>query len=129
MLIKILFIFCSICCFLAFYRWSIEYYTFLRILVSIGAAFAIHRAFVRKRYVLAIVFALILIVFNPVFPLYLYNKSLWYTIDLIVGILFLLSLYNKSDKSFVERSEEPMRMKINTRDRVIIPKNLNKKIE
>ena len=91
-------ILCSICCFIAIIRLPIEYYTFLRTIVSLGAALLIYSWMKQKNYSLAIIFVLILILFNPLFPIYLYRKSIWIPLDIITGLLFLLiAFYKKSE--------------------------------
>lgn len=43
--------------------------------------------------------------FNPVFPVFLYRKSLWIPIDTITGILFFLIAFADKIKA-VEKQEE-----------------------
>lgn len=69
----------------------IGYYTFLRIIVSACAAALAYVHFVtRPSIVLAVVFAMILILFNPIVPIYLKSKSVWVVVDIGVGALFLV---------------------------------------
>ena len=60
----------------------IEYYDFLRIVVSIMAALNLYSG---GTYL----FIPILVLFNPILPIYLYSKPLWVIIDIISGIVFL----------------------------------------
>ena len=60
----------------------IEYYDFLRIFVSIMAALNLFRG---GTYL----FIPILVLFNPILPIYLYSKILWVIIDILSGIVFL----------------------------------------
>ncbi|WP_379969473.1 DUF6804 family protein [Epilithonimonas sp. UC225_85] len=100
--------FCAICCFVGIFRLPIEYYTFLRILVSIGALIVLYNTLSFRQYYFSIIFLVILIIFNPVFPIYLYRKSLWIPIDTITGILFLL--INFIDKPEQKRMKLPKKL-------------------
>lgn len=89
---------CAIACFIAILKLPIEYYTFLRTIVSLGAALLIYSWIKQKKYSLAIIFVLVLILFNPLFPIYLHRKSIWIPLDIITGLLFLIiAFYKKSE--------------------------------
>lgn len=122
---KPLFIFCSACCFLGIFRLPIEYYTFLRIVVSLGAILAIYNFFKIKNYYWLIIFVAVLVLFNPVFPIYLHRKSIWVPIDTIVGLLFLLFAFfqKKEEEEKQETIEIAHQEKTYSRDRIIRPKN------
>lgn len=124
---KSLFILCSTCCFLAILKLPIEYYTFLRIIVSIGAVVAIYQLIKHKKYEWIIAFTAILIFFNPVFLIYLHRKSIWLPFDIAAGLLFLLLIFLKEKKLIKEEIESLTKEKIYTRDRIILTKNLTKK--
>lgn len=122
--------FCALCCFIGIFKLPIEYYTFLRILVSAGALLVLYHTITSKQPYFSIVFLVILILFNPVFPIYLYRKGIWIPIDSITGILFLL--INFIEKSVPEKEEEitgetqeqalPIHQRAVSRDRIINPK-------
>ncbi|MGO4876575.1 DUF6804 family protein [Pedobacter psychrotolerans] len=95
---------CAIACFIAILKLPIEYYTFLRTIVSLGAALLIYSWIKQKKYSLAIIFVLVLILFNPLFPIYLHRKSIWIPLDIITGLLFLIIAFYK--KSEPEKKEE-----------------------
>lgn len=120
--------FCAICCFAGIFRLPIEYYTFLRVLVSVGALVVIYNFLVYKQYNWSTIFIIILIIFNPVFPIYLYRKSLWIPIDTITGILFLLIAFaekpeeKKEDENSEETSEQTRQLRSPSRDVIINPK-------
>ena len=66
------------------------YYMLLRCLVTFGAVlWAIN--FYEKNQGLFITFCVIAIIFNPVIPLFL-GRELWQIVDIITGIVFLLSI-------------------------------------
>ncbi len=120
--------FCAICCFVGIFRLPIEYYTFLRVLVSVGALIVIYNFLSHKEYNWSTIFIIILILFNPVFPIYLYRKSLWIPIDTITGILFLLIAFaekkeeKKEDENSEEASEHSKIVRSPSRDVIINPK-------
>ncbi len=122
--------FCALCCFVGIFRLPIEYYTFLRILVSIGALLVLYNTLGFKQHYFSIIFLVILILFNPVFPVYLYRKSLWIPIDILTGVLFLLINFagKKEQKKEEEITEEPsesskpIHQRTVSRDRIINPK-------
>lgn len=121
--------FCALCCFIGIFRLPIEYYTFLRILVSIGALLVLYNTLSFKQHYFSIIFLVILILFNPVFPTYLYRKSIWIPLDIITGILFLLiNFIKKAEQRKEEATEEiseqsaPIHQRTVSRDRIINPK-------
>jgi hypothetical protein len=125
---KALFIFCSACCFIALLNLPIVYYTLLRVIISLGSILVIYAFLKYKNYSWIVVFAIILILFNPIFPIYLHRKSIWMPLDVIVGILFLLIAFLKKEKRIEEEKiDSQSRGKTYTRDRIILPKNLTKK--
>ncbi|WP_027383389.1 DUF6804 family protein [Epilithonimonas caeni] len=119
---------CAICCFIGIFKLPIEYYTFLRTLVSVGALIILYNTLSFRQHYFSIIFLIILILFNPVFPVYLYRKSLWIPIDTITGILFLLITFlekqeqKEEDKIIEETSEYPTYQSSPSRDKIINPK-------
>lgn len=67
----------------------IGYYNFLRILVTISSIFIIARELKTEMTIWFILFGITAIVFNPIIPIYLYQKSLWMPIDIMAALLFL----------------------------------------
>tara|TARA_B100001175_G_C19497244_1_gene636054 strand:+ start:2165 stop:2419 length:255 start_codon:yes stop_codon:yes gene_type:complete len=57
-----------------------DYYSILRLAVSIAAIINIFN----ERYI----FIPVLVLFNPIIPIYLYSKAAWVIIDIIAGMLF-----------------------------------------
>ena len=66
------------------------YYTFLRIALTLGALMVLYSEVQKDVNLLGISFIAIAILFNPIFPVYLYQKSLWIAIDIVTAILFLV---------------------------------------
>lgn len=128
--LKIFFIFCAIACFIGVFKLPIEYYTFLRTLVSVGAVLAILGFRKAKNQLFMYIFVGIFILFNPIIPIYLYQKSIWIPIDVIVGVLFLLiDFSNKKEKTEEEPDAEHYQENYHHRDRIVTPKNFNSKEE
>jgi predicted membrane protein len=118
---KVFLVICALCCFVAILKLPIEYYTFLRTIVSLGALLLIYIWSKQKNFLLAIVFILVLILFNPLFPIYLHRKSIWIPLDVITGILFLLiGFYNKKEPQKEEKAVEVLPVqKTYSRDRIV----------
>ncbi len=100
---------------IAVFYWSIEYYTFLRVIVCIGALLVITSMNKKQLHWIAI-FTIIAILFNSIFPIYLYEKSYWIPIDIFTAILFLLIAFLKptEKKKEVKKKEE----KVYSRDKI-----------
>lgn len=81
-----------------------------------------------KQYYFSIIFLVILIIFNPFIPIYLYRKSLWIPIDTITGILFLLIAFTKKPEQKKEQeiteesSMHTTQPQTYPRDKIINPK-------
>ncbi len=123
--------FCALCCFIGIFRLPIEYYTFLRILVSAGALLVLYNTLTFKQHYFSIIFLIILILFNPVLPIYLLRKSVWIPIDVVTGILFLLigfveKIEQKKEEELTGETSQPsvpIHQRAVSRDRIINPKN------
>lgn len=76
--------------FLAIADLPIGYYTVVRFAATIAAIAVIVKEYDKEFTPWIIIFGLIAIVFNPIFPVYLNDKSIWMGIDFIAGILFLI---------------------------------------
>jgi len=115
---------CSICCFVAILTLPIIYYTFLRAIVSLGAIVLIYNFFKQKNYPLIAVFIVVLLLFNPIFPIYLHRKSIWIPLDVITGLLFLIiGYYEKKEPVKEEKATEVLAApKTYTRDRIVSAK-------
>jgi hypothetical protein len=76
-------------CVVPFFKFPYGIYTLLRIVVTLSAAFVIYDNYkkLNKVNVTIVIFSIILIVFNPLFPIRL-NKELWLPIDLITAAIY-----------------------------------------
>lgn len=70
------------------------YYTFLRIMVFAGGIFIIFNQFEDQITFWILSIGIITILFNPIIPVYLHDKSTWAVIDIIAGSIFLASAIN-----------------------------------
>jgi len=97
---KIPAIIASIVLLLSFIDWpSYSYYTFMKIIVTgmaIYYAYYLYNVLKRKDFWFLIL-VVIAIIFNPIVPIYLYDKSIWMVIDIVV-IGFLVGLISKFRK-------------------------------
>jgi hypothetical protein len=66
------------------------YYTLLRIVVSIASGLSAVNAFENNKTGTAYAFGIVLLLFNPIFPIYL-DKETWIPIDIAIGIFFGIS--------------------------------------
>ena len=70
----------------------IEFYTLLRIVVFGAAAYSAYCFFENKNSQTGLILVLIAIVWNPLIPIYLYDKFIWILLDISAAIyMFLLS--------------------------------------
>ncbi|WP_440121895.1 DUF6804 family protein [Tenacibaculum sp. Ill] len=84
-------IICAIALFLAVTALPIEYYNVLRIVIFAGCLLIVFNQKIKKYW--RLLFIPIALLFNPIFPIYLYVKSYWVLLDVLCGILFLLLVF------------------------------------
>ena len=116
-LLKSVSIICALALFIATFNFPIAYFMPLRIIVFIGAIlFAITNY---KSFFVLMTFCLIAVLFNPIYPIYLYIKSYWIPIDVITGILFLLIVfYDDMESKEEEKGTKTKENKSYTRDKI-----------
>jgi len=78
--------------------WPYGYYILLRWVVTFSAVFLLWLAYESKKTFWFFLMGILVILFNPVIPVYL-DKETWIIIDLIVAILFLVSIFKLKLKS------------------------------
>jgi hypothetical protein len=97
---KSLLLICAALLFIGLIDLPIGYYTLLRIVVTIGAVAVVVSEFQNGLNIWVLIFGLIAVLFNPIIPVYLNDKSAWMQIDIIGGIIFIIkSLTIKSNKN------------------------------
>ena len=72
--------------------WPYGYYVILRWVVAVTAIFVLWVAYKLERKIWIGLMAIIVILFNPIVPIYL-DKETWVVIDFIVAVLFLVSIF------------------------------------
>ena len=105
MKMKILLILCGTFLLLAVTNLPIGFYTFLRIVVTIGAIYIIGAEVQKSITIPTILFGLIAILFNPLLPIYFYDKTAWVPYDLISGIIFLIKAFFENGKLKHEKAK------------------------
>ncbi len=85
---KTLLLICAGLLLLAIADMPIGYYTFLRIVVTIGAVAVVVYEFENGFNFWLFAFGFIAIFFNPLVPVYLNDKDMWMPIDFAAAILF-----------------------------------------
>ncbi len=95
---KGLMILCGILLLVGVADMSSGYYTFLRILVTIGSIVVVVAEIEKDLTPWVLVFGLLAIVFNPIIPVYLNDKDAWMPIDLIGAGLFFFKAFNTTKK-------------------------------
>lgn len=98
--IKIMKLFCTLCAatlLVALFPLPNYYYTFLRILTSIGVVVILINETKRDVSLTGIIFIAVLILFNPILPIYLYKKYLWMPLDILTSALFLIYGFREKD--------------------------------
>ncbi len=87
---KILALICAAFLLIALFDLPIGYYSFLRIIVTIGAISVIIYEVENGFNFWVVSFGIIAILFNPLIPIYLNNKDAWMPIDIITAVLFIV---------------------------------------
>lgn len=84
---------CALLLFIAIADLPIGFYTFLRIAITTCCILVIFNDYRKGFSFWILLFGLIAILFNPLIPIYLYDKGVWIPIDIICGIVFLVKLF------------------------------------
>ncbi len=90
---KILLLICAGLLFIGLIDLPVGYYTLLRIVVTISSVAVVVTEYENGLSFWVITFGLIAIVFNPLIPIYLNDKSAWMPIDIIGGIIFVIKSF------------------------------------
>jgi len=72
-----------------------NYYQFLRWAIVIIAGYATYIAYSKQKTGWALVFGIVAVLFNPIFPFYL-SKDTWQFIDVASAIIFVVSIFKNS---------------------------------
>lgn len=68
------------------------YYVFMRIVVCLSCCIIARGSYNRDNSINAsvVLFGLMAILFNPIIPIYLYDRDIWIPIDIIGAIIFIV---------------------------------------
>lgn len=68
------------------------YYVLMRVLVCIASTIVAYGGYKREESVngTVILFGVMAILFNPIIPVYLYDREIWIPIDIIGAIVFVI---------------------------------------
>lgn len=91
-------LFCALALLVGCFPMPIGYYTFLRVIVTLGALLITIKELQRDVNLLGIAFILMAVLFNPIVPVYLYKKALWMPLDILSALLFLRYQYREKNK-------------------------------
>jgi hypothetical protein len=92
-LMKAFLLICSALLLIGLADLPIGYYTFLRIVVTVGAIAIVVGELKNGLNFWVIAFGLIAILINPLIPVYLNDKETWMPIDIIAAILFIIRTF------------------------------------
>jgi len=90
---------CSCLLLLGLTNLPIGFYTFLRIVVTIGSVVIVVTEYENGIGFWVVCFGLIAILFNPIIPIHLNEKDIWMPIDIVVAILFLAKAFVRGNSS------------------------------
>lgn len=94
---KPLYIACCIILGIALLPLSGGFYTLVRIIVTISAIIAAVQNSNNGINIWCVIFGIIAILFNPLIPIYLYDKGIWIIIDIITIILFIIQIQKNKE--------------------------------
>ena len=77
--------------------WPYGYYVLLRWAITISAIFLLWLAYESKKTFWLFLMGIVAILFNPIIPVHL-DKETWVIIDIIVAVLFLVSIFKIKSK-------------------------------
>ena len=73
-----------------FLKFPYGFYELLRVVVSICALYFTIKAFKNEAYAWGVFFVIIVVLFNPIFPITLGSRPMWIPVDLAAAAVFLL---------------------------------------
>ena len=81
----------------ALWDWPYSYYQFLRWFILGTGGYLTYLTYNSERKIWAGIFGVIALLFNPIIPFYL-QKDTWQFIDIVVAIIFFVSLFYKYER-------------------------------
>ena len=110
-------VFCALLLFIAVLKAPREYYWLLRTVIFIGALLVIIKN--SNHLYWGLLFGLVTILFNPIYPIYLYKKMYWVPLDILTGMLFLIEVIINRPKKVKPVPTTKKKVKKYERDRII----------
>ena len=89
---------CALVLFTGCFPMPIVYYSFLRLIITIGALWVVVQELQKEVNLLVVSFVIMVVLFNPIIPIYLHKKSMWLPLDSISGLLFLIFYFREKYK-------------------------------
>ncbi len=85
---------------LTFFDWPYAFYNILRIVVTIVAIYYAYYLYkvIEEGGLWFYTLLVIAFLFNPIFPIYLYDKFVWGIIDVVVVIIFIMLIFKFKKK-------------------------------
>ena len=83
---------------LAWLPFPFGFYTFTRIAISLCSAYATY-CFYKDGKNIWIIMALVTILYNPILPIYLYDRGLWQFFNILTALVFIYSYSLVTDKN------------------------------
>ncbi len=90
---------CAVFAILGCLKLPLGYFTFLRIVLTIGAVAFFVGEVQKGLNLYGTLFLGIAVLFNPVFPIYLYQKAVWIPLDICTGFMILVSTFKEKAKN------------------------------
>ena len=66
------------------------YYNLSRLVVCVCAIYFAYQLFQKEEKTFVWVFGFLAVLYNPIIPVYLYDKEIWMVVNIITGIVFFL---------------------------------------
>ena len=82
----------------AFFPFPVGFYTFTRIAISLCSAYAAY-CFYKDGKNIWIIMVLVTILYNPILPVYLYDRGLWQILNILTALIFIYSSGLRPDKN------------------------------
>jgi len=66
------------------------YYNLSRLVVCVCAIYFAYQLFQKEEKTFVWVFGFLAVLYNPIIPIYLYDKEIWMVVNIITGIVFFI---------------------------------------
>lgn len=99
---------CTIMVIIGFFDLPYGYYTILRLVLCGAAIGVIYFAFDQLNEVFRWIFGAVAILYNPIFPIYLGDKSVWIVLNILTILMFwfVLGVVRRDSRNRVDNEQE-----------------------